>query len=472
MEKNKHSRSLSITRKVHKHGTSVSDDGTTTFFYRAHTTIILFITIGCLAYVTFFEDPTVHEQDWEYNTKRGLIAACLCFLAFGITQAKDGPFQRPHPALWRLSLCCSVIYFLFCVVLLFQSATNARQLMRYFDKKTGKPLNYTAYGHDCNIYDPVNFPDDPFHNLWLKMDGFVTAHFVGWVCKMLMLRDFWITNVISLLFEFLEYSLEHQLANFSECWWDHWILDFIICNGGGIIVGWWMMRYFKNKTYDWRGLCNQSSAKDKMTRMVAQFSPYSWVSFQWNMTKSLKNWFYVNLVVFVYLLSELNTFYLKAVLWIPAGHWTVLTRLWFLVFWGAPATREFYDYMVGHTQTIGQQFWVYSAICFTETMIVFKFGKDIITKPFPSFIKLCWGWFFAIYLLWSLWKFQVHYKTVRPGTEEAIEAEQCGDIDPRAQLPRVEVLSNQSKSSSDDFDKKTDINMNLRKRRTKKVAME
>jgi hypothetical protein len=27
--------------------------------------------------------------------------------------------------------------------------------------------------------------------------------------------------VISIGFEILEYSLEHQLPNFSECWWDH-----------------------------------------------------------------------------------------------------------------------------------------------------------------------------------------------------------------------------------------------------------
>ena len=27
--------------------------------------------------------------------------------------------------------------------------------------------------------------------------------------------------VISIMFEVLEYTLEHQLPNFSECWWDH-----------------------------------------------------------------------------------------------------------------------------------------------------------------------------------------------------------------------------------------------------------
>ena len=27
--------------------------------------------------------------------------------------------------------------------------------------------------------------------------------------------------MISIMFEVVEYTLEHQLPNFSECWWDH-----------------------------------------------------------------------------------------------------------------------------------------------------------------------------------------------------------------------------------------------------------
>lgn len=106
-----------------------------------------------------------------------------------------------------------------------------------------------------------------------KLDGFVPAHFIGWYLKVrraaphahpvseppgtltlvpglrrvldpaagtppwaqregppqtsclwlqtLMIRDWWMCSIVSVMFEFLEYSLEHQLPNFSECWWDH-----------------------------------------------------------------------------------------------------------------------------------------------------------------------------------------------------------------------------------------------------------
>ena len=159
---------------------------------------------------------------------------------------------------------------------------------------------------------------------------------------------------------------------------------------------------------------------------------------------------------------EMNTFYLKAVLWIPAGHRIVLVRLWFLVFWGTPATREIYDYMVGVTNTIGQQFWVLCAIAFTESMVTIKFGREIITKPFPPFIKACWVWGFVIYILWSIWKFQFSYHTVKPGSEECKEAEENGDLDPKAELPRV-VL----RESSFDTDEDENKTKNLRKRNKK-----
>ena len=37
----------------------------------------------------------------------------------------------------------------------------------------------------------------------------------------LIIRDFWLLNVISVAFELMEYTLECQLPNFGECWWDH-----------------------------------------------------------------------------------------------------------------------------------------------------------------------------------------------------------------------------------------------------------
>ena len=65
------------------------------------------------------------------------------------------------------------------------------------------------------------------------MDGFVPAHLFGWWIKTLILRDYWLASILSVTFELLEYTLQHQLPNFSECWWDHVCIEYILL---GIIV--------------------------------------------------------------------------------------------------------------------------------------------------------------------------------------------------------------------------------------------
>ena len=44
---------------------------------------------------------------------------------------------------------------------------------------------------------------------------------IGWFAKALLLRDTYLCVFLSILFEIWELSLQHQLPNFAECWWDH-----------------------------------------------------------------------------------------------------------------------------------------------------------------------------------------------------------------------------------------------------------
>jgi len=43
-------------------------------------------------------------------------------------------------------------------------------------------------------------------------------------------------------------------------------------------------------------------------------------------------------------MAELNTFYLKFVLWVPHNHWLNLVRLFAILFWGAVSIRETFQY--------------------------------------------------------------------------------------------------------------------------------
>ncbi|KAK7099328.1 hypothetical protein V1264_003479 [Littorina saxatilis] len=263
----------------------VYDDGTMSFFWHAHTITVLVIFSAVLLHVAIFEESV---PDRDYNAKRGLMAVVLAFLLFGVIHTPDGPFIRPHPALWRLILCLSIVYELTLVFLLFQNVNDARQLLRHFDSTLGKEMPEKSYGGNCLIYDANN--TNPWHNLQDKLDGFVPTHFFGWWLKTLVLRDWWLCTILSIMFEVMEYTLEHQLPNFSECWWDHWIMDALLCNGGGIYLGMKTLNYLSMKPYHWRGMWNIQSYGGRLKRLAAQFTPYSWTDFDWKPSTSLKRW--------------------------------------------------------------------------------------------------------------------------------------------------------------------------------------
>ncbi|XP_028916619.1 phosphatidylserine synthase 2 isoform X1 [Ornithorhynchus anatinus] len=389
----------------------VYDDGTNTFFWRAHTLTVLFILTCTLGYVTLLEET---PRNTAYNTKRGIVASILVFLCFGVTQAKDGPFSRPHPAYWRFWLCVSVVYELFLIFILFQTVHDGRQFLKYIDPKLGVPLPERDYGGNCLVYDPGN-ETDPFHNVWDKLDGFVPAHFLGWYLKTLMIRDWWMCMIISVMFEFLEYSLEHQLPNFSECWWDHWIMDVLICNGLGIYCGMKTVGWLALKTYKWQGLWNIPTYKGKMKRIAFQFTPYSWVKFEWRPASNLRRWLAVCGIIFVFLLAELNTFYLKFVLWMPPEHYLVLLRLVFFVNVGGVAMREIYDFMDDPKlhKKFGQQAWMVAAITATEFLIVVKYDPYTLTLSLPFYVAQSWVLGAVLILTWTVWRFFIRDITLR-----------------------------------------------------------
>ena len=95
----------------------VDDDETLSFFWRAHTLTVLVLMSCIFIYVAVFEEAIA---DTELNIKRAIIAVLLVFILIGVLHAPDGPFKRPHPALWRAILCISILYNLALIFILFQ----------------------------------------------------------------------------------------------------------------------------------------------------------------------------------------------------------------------------------------------------------------------------------------------------------------------------------------------------------------
>ncbi|KAJ3282818.1 PSS-domain-containing protein [Rhizoclosmatium globosum] len=348
------------------------------FFYKPHTVSALFLLLAGLVYYALNTGTDVVA-----NTKMGIVACFGVIVLTGLLQFKDGPFIRPHPAFWRGVLAVSVFYQLVLVLLLFQDKHTARQLMKHLDPSLGVPLPEKNYAADCSL-DPAN--------IWDQMDVFVLAHTFGWFAKSMVLRDNYICWVLSIMFEFMEYSLEHQLPNFGECWWDHWILDVLVTNWLGIYMGMKTCEYFAMKTYSWRSVNQIPSYQGKLQRGIEQFTPHSWTRFDWGPSKSFRNYLAVLALMAFELTIELNAFYLKALLWIPPPHFINVLRLVVMFFFCMPATREVYQYLSDpRCKRIGYHAWMLAANVFTEALISVKFGQGEFPAPFPAHVKAFWA---------------------------------------------------------------------------------
>lgn len=99
------------------------------------------------------------------------------------------------------------------------------------------------------------------------------------------------------------------------------------------------------KPYYWRGLWSIPTLKGKLKRIVGQFSPYSWIPYDWRPTSSLKRWLYMLLLMSFFFTAELGTFYLKYILWVPPPHFLCLGRLVFMWLVGAVSMRETFEFM-------------------------------------------------------------------------------------------------------------------------------
>ncbi|TPX50623.1 hypothetical protein SeLEV6574_g00792 [Synchytrium endobioticum] len=353
-------------------------DVTVDFLYQPRSILLLMLLFGGLLVYSFYdaESPVA-------NTKRGLVAAFLILGLVGILQFRDSPYVRPHPAFWRLVLACSVSYQLVLVVILFQNKVDARAMLKYLDPSLGFKLPERSYANACDL---------TWDNIYDTLDIFVVAHSVGWFAKALIIRDYWLCWIMSILFEVLEYTFAHQLPNFAECWWDHWILDVLLTNWAGLYLGMKTCEYFEMKAYSWRGVAEIPSVRGKLKRTLQQLTPHSFTRFEWKTTQTLKN--YVTVIAMLYVGSqvELNAFYLKYLLWVPPEHPLNTYRLILFFFMVLPATRELYQYVHDtRCNRLGMHAWMVCTNIGTELLICIKFGRGEFPAPFPTPVKIFWA---------------------------------------------------------------------------------
>ncbi|CAG8697515.1 9066_t:CDS:2 [Cetraspora pellucida] len=345
------------------------NDPTTEFFYRPRTLTVLTAMLIGLVYVAMYPEA----DDTATNIKFGTWAGIFSFLLFAMLQFRDGPFIRPHPAFWRIVLGFGVLYQMFLVFLLFQNKRDARYIFSCIDPSLGVPLPERSYAENCEL---------TYENVRDQLDIFVIYHIVGWYAKAVVLRDYWFCWILSVMFEIMEYSLQHQLNNFAECCG---FLMFWCVIGSVFILG-------------------------KVKRTVQQFTPHDWTKFEWGTTKSFKNYIAVIGLLFAFLQAELNSFYLKYLLWIPPDNPINSYRAILLFMCSIPATREAYQYLTDkECKRFGPQAWLTMANIMTESIICFKFGRGEFPNPVPTYVVIFWTILISLLVGYVIWQFGIPF---------------------------------------------------------------
>ncbi|KAH6912651.1 phosphatidylserine synthase 2 [Coprinopsis sp. MPI-PUGE-AT-0042] len=362
-------------------------DTTVEFFYKPITLTALSCGLAVLAYVAMSQDVLEEGRD---KRRIGIYAAITTFLMFSMIQFRDGPFIRPHPAFWRAILGVNLLYELSLVFLLFQDLSTAQHMMTYIDPGLGRRLPEKSYAEDCALTAST---------LWNAIDIFCLAHALGWFGKAMILRDYWFCWILSVAFELAEYSLQHQLPNFAECWWDHWILDVLVCNWLGTYLGMKVCQYFEVKPYEWRGLRQTKGLRSKAKRVLSQFSPHDFTALNWHAAQDFTHYVSVVLLLAVFLAAELNPFYLKSLLWMEPDHPIIILRLAGVFLCGLPAVRELHQYVNDPRRAVrmGQHVWLLLATILTELLVITKWSQGQFSEPLPSTVK--WGWAMAALIL-------------------------------------------------------------------------
>lgn len=314
-----------------------------------------------------------NTENVENNIWAGMLCCVFFFLIISVLAFPNGPFIRPHPAIWRIVFGLSVLYLLALLFLLFQNYKTVRNILVWLDPTLAN------FHIDMDKEYGVNCSDVTLERVWGHVDVFAIGHFLGWMLKAILIRHMGILWAISVMWEITEVAFAHLLPNFVECWWDALILDVLVCNGFGIWCGLKICNILEMREYKWVSIRDIHSTTGKIKRVVLQFTPESWTSVRWLDPKcSYMRIFALCQLVLFWQVSELNTFFLKHIFEMPASHPFVAARLVLIGVIVAPSVRQYYSYVTDTTcKRVGTQCWVYGCIMVSEALLCIKHGREL-----------------------------------------------------------------------------------------------
>ncbi|CAD6187929.1 unnamed protein product [Caenorhabditis auriculariae] len=373
----------------------VVEDITLEFFYKPHTLTVLVLLSVYFLYNAFVGSK---GEDTKRNVYDGLLSVLMLFIVVSALAFPNGPFIRPHPIVWRIIFGLSVIYMLILQFCLFQTYNDVKSVLSWLDPE-GLSLEKLAEKNYA-----VNCSDISMEKFLSNVDFFAFAHFTGWAMKALLIRHGVMCWYISICWEVTEMFFTQLLPNFAECWWDALVLDILLCNGLGIWLGLKICHFFEMRNYHWESIKDIDSGRGRFKRVVLQFTPESWSKWEWSAINDVvRRTFAVYLFVIVWLMTELNTFFLKHIFAIDTQHPVVFWRIILIAFISAPSIKQYYLYATDPlVKRLGMQCWVYGVVTILEAAICVKFGSSM----FPALTItpiIVWILLLAVTTFLSVW---------------------------------------------------------------------
>ncbi|CAI2362891.1 unnamed protein product [Moneuplotes crassus] len=377
------------------------------YFYVSHT--LTFLGLGVIALNVLI----YYTRGWPVEDLKilGLKGAMFFFLMFSCFYMPDTIVTRPHPFIWRGVLGANLLYLGFLTYISILPLDEARKTFKIFDETLGETLPERSYAEDCRIYTPED-PVSAFRNFRDSFfDVHTFAHLLGWICKVLIIRDIKVCWICSIGFEIAELTLNHWLPNFKECWWDHLILDLFGANLLGMVIGSYILKYYSVNKINWIYEKDHKSAQmrylnqcSSIKRAVLKLQPNFFMQHDWKVFKSLKRFYTVIGYCAMGLMIDCNNFFMKTVLLVPPNHYLLKLRLLLWCPLILAASEELFDYVTNkYSKRVRPHLWLTILMLCMEAGISIR-DSDVYTgKPFPFYIKVFWTIMLVLFICISIW---------------------------------------------------------------------
>lgn len=128
---------------------------------------------------------------------------------------------------------------------------------------------------------------------------------------------------------------------------------------------------------------------------------------QWRSVHTFRAYLSTVCLLFIFLSAEINVFYLKYLLWIPADHPLVTIRLAFFFLWALPGVREYYEYVTygRKIKRMGAHASTALITVLVELLCIYKWSADEFPAPAPRHIKISWAIFATLLVVYPAIRF-------------------------------------------------------------------